>query len=161
VLCLLETTFGVAQLLLYRLLRMITARNTMARLPLGMVRQLQHQQCPTYRRSSFQRRNNSANSLLTYGIGLGTRFDIVPYNDIKALENLFQTNNNIAGFYVEPIQGEAGVVIPDQGYLKQVRELCTKHNVLFAADEIQTGLGRTGKVSPLVLIALDRCRTIH
>lgn len=54
---------------------------------------------------------------------------------------------NTAGYMVEPIQGEAGVIMPNDGYLKGVRELCTKYNVLFIADEVQTGLGRTGKYS--------------
>lgn len=70
---------------------------------------------------------------------------IVPYNDLEALEQTFQADPNIAGFMVEPIQGEAGVVVPDEGYLRGVRDLCTKYNVLFIADEVQTGLGRTGK----------------
>ncbi|GLD97166.1 hypothetical protein PINS_up005849 [Pythium insidiosum] len=74
-------------------------------------------------------------------------FTSVPYNDITALETLFeQQGKNIAAFMVEPIQGEAGVVVPDEGYLKRVRELCTKHNVLWIADEVQTGLARTGKM---------------
>lgn len=72
-------------------------------------------------------------------------FEIVPYNDLLALEKAFQ-DKQVAAFMVEPIQGEAGVVIPDKGYLKGVRELCTEYNVLFIADEIQTGLGRTGKM---------------
>jgi len=54
-------------------------------------------------------------------------------------------DGNVCAFMVEPIQGEAGVVVPDEGYLKGVRELCTKHNVLFIADEVQTGLARTGR----------------
>ncbi|SEU25189.1 ornithine--oxo-acid transaminase [Stigmatella erecta] len=70
---------------------------------------------------------------------------IIPYNDLAALERTFAADPTIAGFMVEPIQGEAGVVVPDAGYLKGVRELCTKYNVLFIADEVQTGLGRTGK----------------
>jgi ornithine--oxo-acid transaminase len=70
---------------------------------------------------------------------------IIPYNDLAALEQTFQADPNIAGFMVEPIQGEAGVVVPDEGYMRGVRELCTKYNVLFIADEVQTGLGRTGK----------------
>lgn len=69
----------------------------------------------------------------------------VPYNDLGALERLFQSDPNIAGFMVEPIQGEAGVVLPHEGYLRGVRQLCTQYNVLFIADEVQTGLGRTGK----------------
>lgn len=72
-------------------------------------------------------------------------FELVPYNDLIALEKAFQ-DSNVAAFMVEPIQGEAGVVLPDQGYLKGVRELCTEYNVLFIADEIQTGLCRTGKM---------------
>lgn len=72
-------------------------------------------------------------------------FGLVPYNDIAALEAALQ-DNNVAAFMVEPIQGEAGVVLPDDGYLQQVRALCTKYNVLFIADEIQTGLCRTGKL---------------
>jgi len=70
-------------------------------------------------------------------------FGLVPYNDLAALETAFQ-DSNVAAFMVEPIQGEAGVVIPTDGYLKGVRDLCTKYNVLFIADEIQTGLARTG-----------------
>ena len=72
-------------------------------------------------------------------------FAIVPYNDLTALENELK-DPNVAAFMVEPIQGEAGVVLPDDGYLKGVRDLCTQYNVLFIADEIQTGLARTGKM---------------
>ena len=72
-------------------------------------------------------------------------FGLVPYNDLAALENELK-DSNVAAFMVEPIQGEAGVVLPDDGYLKGVRDLCTKYNVLFIADEIQTGLARTGKM---------------
>lgn len=72
-------------------------------------------------------------------------FDLVPYNNLPALEKALQ-NPNVAAFMVEPIQGEAGVVLPDEGYLTGVRALCTKYNVLFIADEIQTGLARTGKM---------------
>ncbi|CAH0727527.1 unnamed protein product, partial [Brenthis ino] len=72
-------------------------------------------------------------------------FELVPYNNITALEKALQ-DPNVAAFMVEPIQGEAGVLIPDDGYLKKVRELCTKYNVLWIADEVQTGLGRTGKL---------------
>ncbi len=70
-------------------------------------------------------------------------FGLVPYNDLAALEIVLQ-DPNVAAFMVEPIQGEAGVVIPTDGYLKGVRDLCTQYNVLFIADEIQTGLARTG-----------------
>ncbi|HEY6975889.1 MAG TPA: ornithine--oxo-acid transaminase, partial [Chitinophagaceae bacterium] len=72
-------------------------------------------------------------------------FEMVPFNNIAALEKSFQ-DNNVAAFLAEPLQGEAGVVVPDDGYLKRVRELCTDYNVLFVADEIQTGLSRTGKM---------------
>lgn len=72
-------------------------------------------------------------------------FELVPYNDLVALEAALM-DTNVAAFMVEPIQGEAGVVIPDEGYLKGVRALCNKYNVLFIADEIQTGLARTGKM---------------
>ena len=72
-------------------------------------------------------------------------YDLIPYNDLDALENELK-DSNVAAFMVEPIQGEAGVVVPDEGYLKGVKELCTKYNVLFIADEVQTGIGRTGKL---------------
>ncbi|MBN2482086.1 MAG: ornithine--oxo-acid transaminase [Bacteroidales bacterium] len=72
-------------------------------------------------------------------------FTVIPYNDLKALENAL-TEHNVAGFLVEPIQGEAGVFVPDPGYLKGAYDLCRKHNVLFIADEVQTGLARTGKM---------------
>lgn len=71
-------------------------------------------------------------------------FNLVPYNDLNALDQACR-DFNVCAFMVEPIQGEAGVNVPDDGYLKGVREICTKHNVLFIADEIQTGLARTGK----------------
>lgn len=69
----------------------------------------------------------------------------IAYNNIDALKKVLDTNKNIAGFLLEPVQGEAGVVIPDDGYLKACYDLCKKYNVLFIADEIQSGLGRTGK----------------
>jgi ornithine--oxo-acid transaminase len=72
-------------------------------------------------------------------------FEIVPYNDLNALEGAFQ-DKNVAAFMFEPIQGEAGVVVPDEGYIKGVRNLCDEYNVLMIADEIQTGLARTGKL---------------
>lgn len=72
-------------------------------------------------------------------------FELVDYNNLEQLETALQ-DKNVAAFMVEPIQGEAGVVVPDEGYLKGVRELCSKYNVLFIADEIQTGLARTGKM---------------
>ncbi|MFC2175776.1 ornithine--oxo-acid transaminase [Bacteroidota bacterium] len=72
-------------------------------------------------------------------------FKTIPYNDLASLESAFR-NKNVAGFLVEPIQGEAGVLVPNTGYLKAVRKLCTAYNVLFIADEIQTGIARTGKM---------------
>lgn len=72
-------------------------------------------------------------------------FVIIPYNDLKALEETLK-DPDIAGFLVEPIQGEAGVFVPDEGYLKKAYDLCRKNNVLFIADEVQTGLARTGKL---------------
>lgn len=68
----------------------------------------------------------------------------VPYNDLNALETCFRSNPHIAGFMVEPIQGEAGVVVPDPGYLAGIRRLCNQYKVLMIADEVQTGLARTG-----------------
>jgi ornithine--oxo-acid transaminase len=72
-------------------------------------------------------------------------FVIIPYNDTAALQEALK-DDSVAGFLVEPIQGEAGVKVPDDGYLTSVRKLCTEANVLFIADEIQTGLCRTGKM---------------
>jgi ornithine--oxo-acid transaminase len=73
-------------------------------------------------------------------------FKLIPYNNLAALEQAFANNANIAAFMFEPIQGEAGVVVPDEGYLKAVRKLCSQYNVLMIADEVQTGLCRTGKL---------------
>ena len=71
----------------------------------------------------------------------------IPYNDLKALEETLKNDaSNIAAFLVEPIQGEAGVYVPDDNYLKSASELCKKYNVLFIADEVQTGIARTGKL---------------
>ena len=72
-------------------------------------------------------------------------YDLIPYNDLGALEEKFQ-DKNVCAFMVEPIQGEAGVVVPDEGYLSGIRTLCDKYNVLFIADEVQTGIARTGKM---------------
>jgi len=72
-------------------------------------------------------------------------YDLVPYDDLQALEKEFK-DPNVAAFMVEPIQGEAGVVVPSDGYLSGVRKLCDKYNVLFIADEVQTGIARTGKL---------------
>lgn len=70
----------------------------------------------------------------------------IPYDDIDALEKAITSSPNIAGFLVEPIQGEAGVYVPSEGYLSKAKALCEKHNVLFIADEVQTGIARTGKL---------------
>ncbi len=75
--------------------------------------------------------------------------EIIEYNDLNALEEALR-DSNVAGFIVEPIQGEAGVVVPDEGYLSKAYELCKKNNVLFIADEVQTGIARTGR-----LLAVD------
>ena len=72
-------------------------------------------------------------------------FELIAYNDLGALETALQ-DKNVAGFMFEPIQGEAGVVVPDEGYLTGVRNLCSQYKVLMIADEIQTGLARTGKM---------------
>ncbi|UNZ00482.1 ornithine--oxo-acid transaminase [Zhouia spongiae] len=74
----------------------------------------------------------------------------IPYNDIEALKAALENEDNIAGFLVEPIQGEAGVNVPSEGYLTRAKELCSENEVLFIADEIQTGIARTGK-----LLAVD------
>lgn len=72
-------------------------------------------------------------------------YEIIPYNDLNALEKACK-DPYVAGFMFEPIQGEAGVIVPDEGYLKGIREICNKYNVLMIADEVQTGIGRTGKM---------------
>ena len=72
-------------------------------------------------------------------------YDLIPYNNLEALETELK-DLNVCAFMVEPIQGEAGVVVPDEGYLAGVRKLCSKYNVLFIADEVQTGIARTGKM---------------
>jgi len=74
----------------------------------------------------------------------------IPYNDLEALEEALKNNKNVAGFLVEPIQGEAGVYVPNDGYLAKAKELCEQNNALFIADEVQTGIARTGK-----LLAVD------
>ncbi len=74
----------------------------------------------------------------------------IPYNDASALREILENEENIAGFLVEPIQGEAGVYVPDEGYLKKCYDLCKSKNVLFIADEVQTGIARTGE-----LLAVD------
>ncbi|MDT0556818.1 ornithine--oxo-acid transaminase [Patiriisocius hiemis] len=70
----------------------------------------------------------------------------IEYDNLAALQNTLEKNDNIAGFLVEPIQGEAGVYVPSEGYLKAAKALCEKHNVLFIADEVQTGIARTGRL---------------
>ena len=72
-------------------------------------------------------------------------YEVIPYNDLTSLENSIK-DHNVAAFMVEPIQGEAGVIVPDEGYLSGIRNLCDKYNVLFIADEVQTGIARTGKM---------------
>lgn len=72
-------------------------------------------------------------------------FEVIPYNDLAALEKALE-DKNVAGFLVEPIQGEAGVFVPDEGFLKKAYDLCKKNNVLFIGDEVQTGIARTGKL---------------
>ena len=72
-------------------------------------------------------------------------FEVIPYNDIEALENAL-SNQNVAGFLIEPIQGEAGVFVPDDGYLKTAEKICKKNNVLLMVDEVQTGIARTGRL---------------
>ncbi len=79
-----------------------------------------------------------------------TGFIKIPYDDTAALEKALQSTSNIAGFLVEPIQGEAGVYVPTEGFLAKAKALCEQHNVLFIADEVQTGIARTGK-----LLAVD------
>ncbi|GHA50616.1 ornithine--oxo-acid transaminase [Salinimicrobium marinum] len=74
----------------------------------------------------------------------------IAYDDPDALEEVLKNNKNIAGFLVEPIQGEAGVYVPSEGFLTRAKELCEQHNILFIADEVQTGIARTGK-----LLAVD------
>ena len=92
---------------------------------------------------SYSTDNNAKKEYGPYTPG----FEAIEYNDTKALESILkEKGSNIAAFLVEPIQGEAGVVVPDDGYLKTCYDLCKQHNVLFVADEIQTGIARTGKM---------------
>ena len=90
---------------------------------------------------SFSNDTDARNNFGPYTPG----FISVNYNDISALKTVLDDENNIAGVLMEPIQGEAGVVVPDDGFLKEVYNLCKQHHVLFMADEIQTGIARTGK----------------
>jgi ornithine--oxo-acid transaminase len=90
--------------------------------------------------------SSSTDSDSTFGFGpFMPGYEIIPYNDADALEKACR-DPHVAAFMFEPIQGEAGVVVPEEGYLKKVREICDKYRVLMIADEVQTGIGRTGKL---------------
>lgn len=91
---------------------------------------------------SFSNDENARKNFGPYTAG----FIKIPYDDINALEEALKNEKNIAGFLVEPIQGEAGVYVPAEGYLARAKELCEAHNVLFIADEVQTGIARTGRL---------------
>ncbi len=91
---------------------------------------------------SFSNDENARKNFGPYTEG----FIKIAYDDPEALEKALQSNPNVAGFLVEPIQGEAGVYVPTEGYLAKAKALCEKHNVLFIADEVQTGIARTGKL---------------
>lgn len=91
---------------------------------------------------SFSNDENARKNFGPYTAG----FIKIPYDDIGALEDVLKSNKNIAGFLVEPIQGEAGVYTPADTYMMQAKNLCNEHNVLFIADEIQTGIARTGSL---------------
>lgn len=91
---------------------------------------------------SFSNDENARKNFGPYTAG----FIKIAYDDIDALENALKSEKNVAGFLVEPIQGEAGVYVPAEGYLAKAKQLCEEHNVLFIADEVQTGIARTGKL---------------
>lgn len=91
---------------------------------------------------SFSNDENARKSFGPFTAG----FIKIPYDDAAALEAALQSSNTIAGFLVEPIQGEAGVYVPSEGYLAKAKALCEAHNVLFIADEVQTGIARTGRL---------------
>ncbi|MCL9804537.1 ornithine--oxo-acid transaminase [Flavobacterium amniphilum] len=91
---------------------------------------------------SFSNDENARKNFGPYTAG----FIKIAYDDLEALEKVITSSPNIAGFLVEPIQGEAGVYVPSEGYLAKAKALCEKHNVLFIADEVQTGIARTGKL---------------
>lgn len=91
---------------------------------------------------SFSNDENARKNFGPYTAG----FIKIAYDDITALENVLKSEKNIAGFLVEPIQGEAGVYVPAEGYLAKAKQLCEENNVLFIADEVQTGIARTGKL---------------
>ncbi|WGH75959.1 ornithine--oxo-acid transaminase [Tenacibaculum tangerinum] len=89
----------------------------------------------------------SSDSVARKNFGPFTKgFIKIEYDNLQALEEALESNDNIAGFMVEPIQGEAGVYVPSEGYLAAAKALCKKHNVLFIADEVQTGIARTGRL---------------
>ncbi|CAM4117729.1 ornithine--oxo-acid transaminase [Flavobacterium antarcticum] len=91
---------------------------------------------------SFSNDQNARKNFGPYTEG----FIAIPYDNIDALEEVLKNNSNVAGYLVEPIQGEAGVYTPSDDYMMQVKNLCNKYNVLFLADEIQTGIARTGSL---------------
>ena len=91
---------------------------------------------------SFSNDENARKNFGPYTAG----FIKIPYDDVEALEKAIKSSKNIAGFMVEPIQGEAGVYVPTDGYLTKVKAICEANNVLFIADEVQTGIARTGKL---------------
>lgn len=91
---------------------------------------------------SFSNDENARKNFGPYTAG----FISIPYDDIAALEHVLKTETNIAGLLIEPIQGEAGVYVPAEGFLAQAKTLCEQNNVLFIADEVQTGIARTGKL---------------
>lgn len=91
---------------------------------------------------SFSNDENARKNFGPYTAG----FIKIAYDDVEALENVLRSEKNIAGFLVEPIQGEAGVYVPADGYLAKTKQLCEQHNVLFIADEVQTGIARTGQL---------------
>jgi ornithine--oxo-acid transaminase len=91
---------------------------------------------------SFSNDENARNNFGPYTPG----FITIPYDDTAALEAAIKADKNIAGFLVEPIQGEAGVYVPAEGYLKKAREICAQNDILFIADEVQTGIARTGRL---------------
>lgn len=91
---------------------------------------------------SFSNDENARKNFGPYTEG----FIKIAYDDVEALENVLKSEKNIAGFLVEPIQGEAGVYVPAEGYLAKTKQLCKDHNVLFIADEVQTGIARTGRL---------------
>lgn len=90
---------------------------------------------------SFSSDKNARKNFGPYTSG----FVSIPFNDLETLERILSENQNVAGFLVEPIQGEAGVYVPSEGFLSGAKAICEKYNVLFIADEVQTGVARTGK----------------